>query len=117
VAKPSSKRLQQLFDKLPAVQQEQLVEYAEFLAGRYQDASEEIQPMAIPRPKQETVIAAMKRLRQTYPMLDPENLLNETSALMGEHMLQGKPAAEVIDDLEKLFDRHYGKLQEVINKS
>lgn len=115
MAKPSLKNLQHLFEKLPAVQQQQLVEYAEFLAGRYRGEKEISEPVAMPRPQQESVIAAMKRLRQTYPMLDPENLLNETSALMGEHMLQGKSATEVIDELERLFNRHYEQLQESID--
>lgn len=111
MAKTSLKHLQHLFERLPSVQQAQLVEYAEFLAERYQGDREIAEPVALPRPQNESVIAAMKRLRQTYPMLDPENLLNETSALMSEHMLQGKPASDVIDDLERLFNRHYEKLQ------
>jgi hypothetical protein len=112
MAKNSSKHLQQLFSKLPVAQQSQLVDYAEFLASRHQAGVADIaEPVELPRPQQETVISAMKRLRQTYPMLDPENLLNETSALMGEHLLQGKPASEVIDRLEAFFNRHYEALR------
>jgi hypothetical protein len=34
-------------------------------------------------------------------------MLNETSGLMTEHLMQGRPAPEVIDELEALFRRHY----------
>jgi hypothetical protein len=59
------------------------------------------------RPAEESVVAAIKRLRRTYPMLDGGSLLNETSALMAAHVLQGRPAAEVIDALEALFSARF----------
>jgi hypothetical protein len=34
-------------------------------------------------------------------------MLNETSSLMAAHVLNGRPARDVIDDLEALFARHY----------
>ena len=40
-------------------------------------------------------------------MLDKSLLLNETSALMTQHVMQGKDAVEVIDELELLFRRVY----------
>jgi hypothetical protein len=40
-------------------------------------------------------------------MLDPGAMLNETSALMAAHVLQGRDAGAVIDDLERLFLAHY----------
>jgi hypothetical protein len=48
----------------------------------------------------------MKRLRRSYPEVDAGELLNDASLLMSEHMLQGRPAADVIDALERLFARH-----------
>lgn len=65
------------------------------------------EPIQRPRPPEESVIAAIRRLSQTYVMLDRGAMLNETAALMSAHVLQGRAAAEVIDDLEQLFARHY----------
>jgi len=67
------------------------------------------EPDPAPRPAGESLIAAIKRLRAGYPMLNTEALLNDVSALMAQHTLQGRPADEVIDDLEALFDTHYRK--------
>ncbi len=65
------------------------------------------EPQHEPRPPQETVVAAIKRLRRVYPMLDSAKMLHETSALMAAHVLQGRDATDVIDELERLFDGHY----------
>lgn len=65
------------------------------------------QPQHEPRPPHESVVAAIKRLRRVYPMLEPGEMLHETSALMAAHVLQGRDAGEVIDELERLFDGHY----------
>lgn len=65
------------------------------------------EPQHEPRPEQESVVAAIKRLRRVYPMLDPGEMLHETSALMAAHVLQGRDANEVIDELEGLFEGHY----------
>jgi hypothetical protein len=40
-------------------------------------------------------------------MVDREKMLHEIAALMTQHMVQGRPAPEVIDDLERLFAHHY----------
>jgi len=108
MANPSPKsRLLKLIDSLPRAQQQQLLEFAEFLAERYAVNEEVSQPREIARPDNENVIAAMKRLRESYPMLDPEKLLNETSSLMSAHLMQGRPAESVIDELEEIFRKHY----------
>ena len=109
MAKPDPKsRITKLLGQLPEAQQMLLLEFAEFLAERYpqqdQPASE---PVEIARPDSETVVSAMKRLRESYPMLDPEKLLHETSTLMSAHLLQGKPADKIIDELERVFRQHY----------
>jgi hypothetical protein len=101
-------RLARLFTQLAEAQQEQLLEFAEFLAERYPlQNPTSTEPIEIARPENESVVTAMKRLRESYPMLDPEKLLHETSALMNAHLLQGKPAEEIIDELERLFRQHY----------
>ena len=68
------------------------------------------EPQVIPRPENESVVAAIKRLTATYPMLDKPQLLNETSALMTKHVMQGVGVVEVIDELEDLFLRFYNEL-------
>lgn len=52
-------------------------------------------------------MGAIKRLSLTYDMIDRGTMLNETSALMSAHILQGRAASEVIDELEALFARYY----------
>ncbi len=94
-----------------------LMAFAEFLALRRPSENEDqapekmapVEPKQIPRPAQESVIGAIKRLSETYPMLDRSELLTETSSLMSAHIMQGREAAAVIDDLEALFASHYAK--------
>lgn len=106
------KRLVELYRSLPAEQRETALAFLEFLVSRQpvtaQPAIVET-PKAIPRPAEESVVKALKRLRETYAMLDPEKLLHEAAGHMQQHLLQGKPAPAVIDDLELLFARHYQK--------
>ena len=57
------------------------------------------------------MVKAIKRLRETYPMIDRAKILHDTSASMTKHLVHGKPAAEVIDELEALFLSHYQALK------
>jgi hypothetical protein len=105
------KKLLELFEQLEPEQQERLIAFAEFLSGGVAEpgtASRE--PAAIARPENETVTMAIRRLVRTYPMLDRRKLMVEAAEFMAQHALQGRPAREVIDDLEVLFVRHYEKL-------
>lgn len=98
---------------LPEAAAQQLIDFAEFLQSKYQPVSQQAtEPEAIPRPEQESVVAAVKRLSATYPMLDKDKLLNETSALVMQHMMQGRNAVEVIDELEQVFRNHYDALKQ-----
>jgi hypothetical protein len=102
--------LTRLFRALDEDDRRTLLAFAEFLAAGRQPAAAPAPPVAptpLPRPEQETVIAAIRRLSRTYTMLDRGPMLNETSALMSAHVLQGRDAAIVIDDLEALFLRHF----------
>jgi hypothetical protein len=67
------------------------------------------QPENIPRPPQETVVGALKRLTATYPMLDKAKLLNETSGLVAQHIMHGRDLVTVIDELEAIFKNAYQK--------
>ena len=89
--------------------QEQLIAFAEFLVDRTGPATveEPAAPKPIPRPAQESVIAAVRRLSETYHMLDKGAMLHETSTLVSAHVLQGRPAQQVIDELENLFETRY----------
>jgi hypothetical protein len=103
----SEKRLLALLQRLPPEQVQRLLEYAEFLLERHGLPEESPEPIEIPRPAEETVIQAIKRLSTSYPMLDRRMLFNETSVLMTQHVLGGRAAIEIIDELERVFRRHY----------
>jgi hypothetical protein len=102
------RNLLDLFERLEPEQQERLIAFAEFLAEGATDANSAArEPVALPRPAGETVTMAIRRLVRTYPMLDRRKLMVEASEFMAQHALQGRPADEVIDELEALFVRHY----------
>ena len=108
----TEKMLLARFECLSETQRETLLSFAEFLAAHTpQEQAEAVpspEPRYTPRPEQESVIAAIKRLNATYFMLeDRAGLLNETSLLMTQHVMQGRDIREVIDELEALFARFY----------
>ena len=101
-------RLQQIFKQLPPEHQQMLLVFAEFLQTRVvSNSASPLQPKYIPRPPQESVIAAIKRLSQSYPMLEKSKMLDKTSNLMTEHILHGRDKVAVIDELEMIFEQHY----------
>jgi hypothetical protein len=105
------RELLRLFRALPEEQRRTLLAFARFLATQESSAPAEIpEPEPIPRPEGESVVRAMKRLSASYHMLDKSALLNDTSTLMAQHVMQGRPASEVIDELEVVFETHYRRL-------
>jgi hypothetical protein len=111
------RRVTRLYRSLSATDRAILIAFGEFLAQRALGAAApgpaaRREPEVIERPGRETVVAALKRLRLVYTMLDHGVLLHEASALMSTHVLQGRPAANVIDELEALFARHYTAYRE-----
>ncbi len=89
-----------------------LLDYAEYLqqkSNRHEIDEKPQQPNILERPQEESVVAAIKRLKTSYYMLDTDLLLNETSALMAQFMVQGRSAEAVIDDLHILFENQYEK--------
>jgi hypothetical protein len=111
--KKSTKKLLQYYRELPDEVAQQLLEYAEFLAQRYRTEVKEVPlPEDIARPENESVVVAVKRLSATYPMLDKDKLLNDTASLMTQHMMQGRDAVDVIDELEVIFRKEYDILVE-----
>jgi len=103
----AEKTLLGLFISMDAAAQASLTEYAEFLAARHPAKMTSTLPLEIERPAEESVVAAIKRLSHTYPMLDRQALLHETSSFMMQHMMQGRQAIEVIDDMEIYFQQQY----------
>lgn len=114
MSSPSDKeqRLESAFRQLPAAQQDMVLEFAEYLLERYGEELPPQEPLWISRPDDESVVGAIKRLRSSYPMLDAQALLAETSELMSQHLTGGREAEEVIDELENLFRIHFEKLQD-----
>ncbi len=108
------RRLLELYANLGEQDRQTLFAFAEFLTGRADEAApaeeqatEPAEPKLIPRPEQESVVGAIRRLSESYHMLDRSLLLNETSSLMTAHVVRGRAAVEVIDELEELFQQHY----------
>lgn len=109
----SAKNLANIYDKLPEQDQKALFDFAEFLLSRAPEQKEEVmEPLDIPRPEKESVIAAIKRLNKTYPMVKRASVLHETSNYMMQHVVSGKEASEVIDELENMFGEKYRQLIE-----
>jgi hypothetical protein len=112
--------LLKLYNSLDLQDQASLLAFADFLASRSREENAEqaeepmpLQPKSIPRPATESVVKAIKRLSSSYYMLERDKMLDDTSSLMTAHVIQGRSAHSVIDDLEELFELHY---QRYLNK-
>lgn len=104
------KKLLSWFRGLSESRQQVLLEFAEFLASKEAVEIENApptEPLPIPRPEEENVVKAIQRLRQTYPMLDSGIVFNDASAQMTRHLMHGVDAVEVIDELERIFQKHF----------
>jgi hypothetical protein len=115
----------QLLERLPPADLVTVTRFAEFLLQRPADAPAAVpaagvempapadipEPETIERPAGEKVVAAVRRLSKSYYMLDKKQMLGVTSDLVTQHLLQGRDAVEVIDELELLFAQHYRKLK------
>ncbi len=112
---PAQRELLALFRRMDERGRESLLDFARFLAARGSSAGEPAaeqamqKPLGLPRLEQETVAAAIRRLSQNYPMLNKDELFHKASSLMTAHVMQGRAAAEVIDELEEFFAESYRK--------
>ena len=117
-------QLLDLFNNLSEQDAQSLLRFAQFLAGQESvttsvpvtvAAEDETitpvipEPEKIPRPAEERVVDALKRLSATYPMLDKKKLLDKASELVAQHVMFGKPAKQVIDEVESIFAAAYEK--------
>ena len=108
---PTADKLAQIFNSLPEQERKTLLDFAEFLQSRApQQPPVMSEPLDIPRPEDESVVAAIKRLNRSYPMVDRSSVFNETSELMMQHMLRGRSAEDIIDELEELFEKRFRAL-------
>lgn len=110
--KRNEKQLLAVYRRLSTRRQASLSDFARFL-DQYADGQSNdaiLQPMPIPRPEDENVPAAIKRLTLTYPMLETARLLDDAASLMSQHLLSGLDAKEIIDKLETVFKEHYEQL-------
>jgi len=110
--KPTSSvsQLSAVFEQLSTDRQQSLYDFAQFLLlqqGGPKASAVSQTPLDIPRPDAESVVAAIKRLAKTYLMLNREALLHDASILMSAHVMQGRAANDVIDDLQALFESAY----------
>ncbi len=109
--KRDAKALADLFNTLDKERQRSLFDYAEFLQAQGGLVPQEIgEPVDIPRPDSESVVGAIKRMKKTYPMIDSMEVFAVASNLMTDHMVKGRDAEEVINEIENLFEDTYRKL-------
>lgn len=117
----SDEKLLAIWRQLGGADRATLLAFAEFLQQRgarqnerpVRTASASIaEPVAIERPAGESVVAALKRLSKTYPMINKSEMLSATSDLVATHIMQGTEASKVIDQLEEIFSEHYRQLRE-----
>ena len=109
--KRDARTLAELFNSLDRERQDSLFDYAEFLQSKGGTVKPEVgEPIEIPRPDSETVVGAIKRMKQSYPMIDSMEVFSVASSLMTDHMVKGRDAQEVINEIESLFEQTYKKL-------
>lgn len=108
---PNKKSLIEIFETLDVERQTSLFDFAEFLQAKGDLVVNEMgDPVEIPRPDKETVVGAIKRLKETYPMIDSMKVFSSASELMTDHMVKGRDVVEVIDEMEKIFEDFYAKI-------
>ena len=104
---PRDARLVALHARLDGRGREMLLEFAEFLAARA-DAPDAARVVTL-RPSHETVLHAVRRLNRTYPMLDRAKLVRPVGDLLSQHLVDGRDAVPVIDELEALYAAAFGE--------
>ena len=114
----SSQDLIDLYEAMDDSRRKSLSDFADFLYAQAEPVSKEILPPDdVPRPEQETVVGAIKRLKATYHMVGSMSVFSEASALMTDHMVKGRDVVEVIDEMEALFEDAYKNLVQESSKN
>jgi hypothetical protein len=107
----SSKELIDLYEAMDDERKLSLCDFADFLYAKAGPVVKEIPPPEdVPRPEQETVVGAVKRLKTKYHMVESMTVFSAASSLMTDHMVKGRDVVEVIDEMEVLFEEAYKNL-------
>jgi len=112
----SEKKLLQSYRVLNDEDKLALLKFSAFLAQN-SSLTDKTQFTQLEEPKQieakenESVVGALKRLSESYPMIEKSTLLDEASNLMSQHVLQGRAKKDVIIELEQLFQTRYQKIK------
>ena len=107
----SSKELIDLYEAMDDERKLSLCDFADFLYAKAGPVVKEIPaPEEVPRPEQETVVGAVKRLKIKYHMVESMTVFSAASSLMTDHMVKGRDVVEVIDEMEVLFEEAYKDL-------
>ena len=107
----SSQELIDLYESMDEERKLSLSDFADFLYAKAGPVLKEIPPPEdVPRPEQETVVGAVKRLKIKYHMVESMSVFSAASSLMTDHMVKGRDVVEVIDEMEVLFEEAYVKL-------
>ncbi len=107
----SSDALINLYEAMDDERRRSLCDFADFLYAQAEPISKEVPaPEDVPRPQQESVVGAVKRLKVKYHMVESMSVFSAASTLMTDHMVKGRDVVEVIDEMEVLFEDAYDKL-------
>ena len=107
----TSKALTELYESLDEERKQSLCDFADFLYAKAAPVVKEVPPPEdLPRPEEETVVGAIKRLKSKYHMVESMSVFSKASSLMTDHMVSGRDVIEVIDEMEELFDDAYNNL-------
>jgi len=112
-------KIQKIFKSLDEENQRTLLAFGAFLQERVAGSSaakQEQMKQDLPRPQKESVVGALQRLKETYPMIDTDVILSDAAGLVSQHILQGRAAGDVIDELEQKFTDLYHHFQAEQNK-
>ena len=105
----NEKKLINNYNALDSAERDMLISFSDFLAQRSEKFYRIEEPVKISRPPEETIIAAIKRMSATYPMLDKGKMLSDVSEKMTAHLIHGQDLALVIDETEDYFKQQYEK--------
>lgn len=103
-----ARRLIEIWNRLGARERASLLDYASFLAQR---AAPPGAVSAASVPPNESVVQAIRRLNRSYPALRRHALAQRVEMLLAQHMMDDRPAADVIADLERHYAEQHARLE------
>lgn len=111
--KAIEKQLLRIYQNLADADQQTLLKFATFLNdSKKTELTIDFDDRVLSQThKDETVVGALKRLSNDYPMLGQPEILDQAAGLMSDHVLRGKLREDTISELDMLFDRCYQKLK------